>query len=179
MPRESRRRSILCGRKSWRYIMARTKREKKRKWKEKKRTRKNHAESSVTLKSICHHILLTHRDRCSLNAILSETDTHTTKQTNHYTNPPSWEKRYKSCLFPALIKDFFFLNVSVCCWNEVTSRLLERHGCSYKIIWTDEKLPGYISAEAYWLTLLCSLFITNFIGQYKTSFGHPGFNGVH
>lgn len=57
-----------------------------------KRTRKNHAESSVTLKSICHHIVLTHQDRCSLNAILSETDTHATKQTNHYTNPASREK---------------------------------------------------------------------------------------
>lgn len=78
----------------------------KRRESEKKRTRKNHAESSVTLKSICHHIVLTHQDRCSLNAILSETDTHATKQTNHYTNPASREKWYKSCLFPALKKDF-------------------------------------------------------------------------
>lgn len=78
----------------------------KRRESEKKRTRKNHAESSVMLKSICHHIVLTHQDRCSLNAILSETDTHTTKQTNHYTDPASREKWYKSCLFPALKKDF-------------------------------------------------------------------------
>lgn len=51
----------------------------------KKRTRKNIAEATLRLKSICHHILLTHCDRCSLNAMLSATDRHTAKQTNHYT----------------------------------------------------------------------------------------------
>ena len=41
------------------------------------------AESTVRLKSICHHTLLTNCDRCSVNAKLSATDTHTGKQTNH------------------------------------------------------------------------------------------------
>lgn len=53
--------------------------------KKKKRTRKIIAEAAVKLKSICPHILLTHCNRCSLNAMLSATDRHTAKQTNHYT----------------------------------------------------------------------------------------------
>lgn len=67
--REGRKRgSILCGRKSWRYIMVNPPPPTK------KKQEKILAESAVRLKSICHHILLTNCHRCSLNAMLSATD---------------------------------------------------------------------------------------------------------
>lgn len=42
------------------------------------------AESAVRLKSICHHILLTHCNRCSLNAVLSATHRKANKSLNHH-----------------------------------------------------------------------------------------------
>lgn len=56
--------------------------------KRKERTRKITAESAVRLKSVCHHILLTYCNRCSLNATLSATDRRTAKQTNHSPSQP-------------------------------------------------------------------------------------------
>ena len=56
------------------------KKKKKKERKKKKRQRKIISESSVRIKSICHHILLTFCNRCSLNVMLSATDTPQSKQ---------------------------------------------------------------------------------------------------
>ena len=53
---------------------------KKKERKKKKRQRKIISESSVRIRSICHHILLTFCNRCSLNVMLSATDTPQSKQ---------------------------------------------------------------------------------------------------
>lgn len=42
------------------------------------------AESAVRLKSICHHILLTHCNRCSLKAMPSATNSKANKSLNHH-----------------------------------------------------------------------------------------------
>lgn len=154
---------------------------KNKKGKEEKVKRKEQEKIMLNLLSRLNPSVITsywHTRTDALSMQYSQKQTHTHHKANKSLHRPSFTGKMIQILPLSSIKKRFF-NVSVCCWNEVTSRLLERHCCSYKIIWTDEKLPGYISAEAYWLTLFCSLFITNFIGQYKTSFGHPGFNGVH
>ena len=69
---------------TWWQEQNRTKKNKKKKERKKerkkKRQRKIISESSVRIKSICHHILLTLCNRCSLNVMRSATDTPQSKQ---------------------------------------------------------------------------------------------------